>query len=75
MTKYHSKLLTLTGDIRDASPDSPASDGWTLTQLGTAEERMGIDREILELEKKLAEVEGWERRVKELGRALSVQDT
>lgn len=34
--------------------------------MGTAEERMEIDREIVDLEGKLAEVGSWEARVKEL---------
>ena len=66
LTKYHSKLLTITGDGKGS---------WTLTQLGTAEERMGIDREIVALEEKLTEVNGWEHRVKELTKALSAQET
>jgi len=49
--------LTIVGD---------AAGSWNLTMVGTAEERMGIDREILMLESKLAEVENWEKRVKEL---------
>jgi len=57
LTKYHNRLLTLTGD---------AAGSWALTTVGTAEERMGIDREILLLESKLAEVETWQKRVKEL---------
>ncbi|KAF7795588.1 hypothetical protein EIP86_006751 [Pleurotus ostreatoroseus] len=65
LTKYHSKLLTITGDGKGS---------WTLTQLGTAEERMGIDREIVALEEKLTEVNGWEHRVKELTKALSAQE-
>lgn len=63
--KYHTHLLTLTGD---------GSAQWTLTQVGTAEERMGIDREISSLENKLADVEKWEKRVKELDSLLSVQE-
>jgi len=43
--------------------------------MGTVEERTGIDREIIALKDKLAEVERWESRVKELNRLLSVQDT
>ena len=42
--------------------------------MGTAEERMGIDREIATLENKLAEVGDWEKRVKELNGLLSVQE-
>lgn len=63
--KYHTQLLTVNGD---------AQGSWTLTRVGTAEERMGIDKEIVSLEDKLAEVEGWEIRVQELSEALSVQD-
>lgn len=61
--KYHTQLLTLAGD---------GSAGWTLTRVGTAEERMGIDREIATLESKLADVDKWQRRVKELDVLLSV---
>ena len=35
---------------------------------------MGIDREIATLENKLAEVDDWEKRVKELNGLLSVQE-
>lgn len=65
LMKYHTQLLTVNGD---------GVGSWTLTKIGTAEERMGLDREIIALEGKLAEVEGWERRVKELGKALSVAE-
>jgi ATP-binding cassette, subfamily D (ALD), peroxisomal long-chain fatty acid import protein len=63
--KYHTQLLTITGDSYGS---------WTLSRVGTAEERMGIDREIVSLEGKLAEVDEWERRVKELTKELSAQD-
>lgn len=63
--KYHTQLLTINGDSQGS---------WTLTRAGTAEERMGIDREIVSLEGKLADVESWEKRVKELSKALSVQE-
>lgn len=43
--------------------------------MGTAEERMGIDREIVTLETKLAEVDDWEERVTELNGLLSAQET
>ncbi|KAJ7484689.1 ABC transporter transmembrane region 2-domain-containing protein [Mycena latifolia] len=66
LAKYHTLLLTLTGD---------GSARWTLTRVGTAEERMGIDREIVTLENKLAEQETWEQRVKELDALLSVQES
>ncbi|KAJ7076083.1 ABC transporter transmembrane region 2-domain-containing protein [Mycena belliarum] len=65
LAKYHTLLLTLTGD---------GSARWTLTRIGTAEERMGIDREIATLEGKLAEQQSWEHRLKELDGLLSVQE-
>ncbi|KAG6862188.1 hypothetical protein C0995_004270 [Termitomyces sp. Mi166 len=65
LMKYHTHLLTLSGD---------GSAGWTLAQVGTAEERMGIDREISCLESKLADVEKWEERIKELDVQLSTQE-
>ncbi len=42
--------------------------------MGTAEERVGIDREIITLENKLKEVDVWEKRLKELDSLLSVQE-
>ncbi|KAJ7275087.1 ABC transporter transmembrane region 2-domain-containing protein [Mycena rebaudengoi] len=65
LAKYHTLLLTLAGD---------GAGQWTLTRVGTAEERMGVDREIATLEEKLAEKDAWERRVKELDGLLSVQE-
>jgi ATP-binding cassette, subfamily D (ALD), peroxisomal long-chain fatty acid import protein len=66
LTKYHTRLLTIIGD---------AAGSWNLTTVGTAEERMGIDREILMLEAKLAEVSTWEKRVKELEVLLGTSGT
>ncbi|KAJ7660063.1 ABC transporter transmembrane region 2-domain-containing protein [Mycena rosella] len=66
LAKYHTLLLTLTGD---------GSSRWTLTRVGTAEERMGIDREITTLENKLGEQPTWEERLKELDTLLSVQES
>ena len=63
--KYHTQLLTINGD---------GVGSWSHTQLGTAEDRMSIDREIVALEQRLAGVKGWEDRVKELTRALAVQE-
>jgi ATP-binding cassette subfamily D (ALD) long-chain fatty acid import protein len=62
LMKYHTQLLTLSGD---------GSGKWTLSRVGTAEERMSIGREISTLERKLAEVEEWERRVQELDTLLA----
>ncbi|KZT70506.1 hypothetical protein DAEQUDRAFT_744731 [Daedalea quercina L-15889] len=65
LMRYHTHLLTLAGD---------GTGKWKLTRIGTAEERMGIDREVIMLEGKLAEVGKWEARVKELNQMLSVQE-
>ncbi|KAJ7637086.1 ABC transporter transmembrane region 2-domain-containing protein [Roridomyces roridus] len=65
LAKYHTLLLTLAGD---------GSARWTLTRVGTAEERLGVDREIDLIEKKLAEQSAWEARVKELDALLAVQE-
>ncbi|KAI0938687.1 hypothetical protein AcV5_000308 [Taiwanofungus camphoratus] len=65
LARYHTQLLTLAGD---------GTGRWTLSRIGTAEERMGIDREIIALENKLADVERWEARVKELNSMLSAQE-
>ena len=62
--KYHTQLLTLSGD---------GTGNYTLARIGTAEERMGIDREIQTLRSKLQEVNSWEARVQELSELLSVQ--
>lgn len=47
-------------------------DGWTFDRIGTKEEVLGVEREVLELKVRLAQREGWEaRRVEiehELGR-------
>ena len=64
LAKYHTQLLTLPGD---------GTGSWTVTRIGTAEARMGIDREIGMLQSKLEEVEGWETRVKELEVMLGPQ--
>ncbi|KAI0372061.1 hypothetical protein BV20DRAFT_964772 [Pilatotrama ljubarskyi] len=65
LMRYHTQLLTIAGD---------GTGRWSLKRIGTAEERMDLDREIVTLENRLAEVEKWEARVKELERLLSVQE-
>lgn len=52
--------------------DGDGTGRWETTRVGTAEERMGLDREILSLEAKLADVEAWETRVRELEQLLKV---
>ncbi|KAG9007280.1 hypothetical protein FRB94_014495 [Tulasnella sp. JGI-2019a] len=63
LIKYHTRLLTLIGD---------GSGSWTETRVGTEEERMGIEKEIATLEARLREVEGWEKRVREVAVELGV---
>ena len=64
LMKYHTQLLTLSGE---------GSSRWTLTRMGSEKERVGVDREIALLEKKLADVKVWEERVRELEGMLSVR--
>jgi ATP-binding cassette, subfamily D (ALD), peroxisomal long-chain fatty acid import protein len=63
--KYHTRVLTLSGD---------GTGSYTLSKVGTAEERVSIGREIQTLEDKLEEVNKWEERVGQLEKMLSVQD-
>ena len=49
--RHHTQLLTIAGD---------GTGRWTLKRIGTAEERMDMDREIVTLESRLAEVGRWE---------------
>lgn len=63
--RYHTHLLTIAGD---------GTGKWALKRIGTAEEMMDIDREIVSLENKLREVASWEKRVGELEGLLSVQE-
>ncbi|GJJ10466.1 hypothetical protein Clacol_004692 [Clathrus columnatus] len=63
LAKYHTRMLSLPGD---------GTGKWTITRVGTAEERMGIEQEILSLEEQLAEVGNWEARLKELNTLLGI---
>ncbi|KAJ7048582.1 ABC transporter transmembrane region 2-domain-containing protein [Mycena amicta] len=65
LAKYHTLLLSLTGD---------GTGKWSLSRVGTPQERVGIDREIGMLESRLEEKDKWEARVKELSQLLSVQE-
>lgn len=61
LTKYHDRLLRLTGE-----------DGaWELSTIGTAEERMTFEKEKESLIERLKGVEDWERRVKEIEAELA----
>lgn len=68
LMKYHNQLLTLHG------PSGSSPGRWTLSRIGTPEERMSLNREIGVLEEKLKEVAGWEARVKELEALLGVEE-
>ncbi|KAH8116020.1 ABC transporter transmembrane region 2-domain-containing protein [Phellopilus nigrolimitatus] len=77
LAKYHTYQLTLHGPGASADLDLNGVAGetgtatWKLTRVGTAAERMERDREVVHLEARLAEVETWERRVRELDVLLS----
>jgi ATP-binding cassette subfamily D (ALD) long-chain fatty acid import protein len=63
LSKYHTRVLTLTGD-----------GSWTSAPVGAAAERMERAREIAALEEKLAQMGAWEARVGELEALLGVQE-
>lgn len=48
LMKYHTQLLTLAGE---------GTGKWTLSRLGTAEERLSVDREIHLLEAKVYSID------------------
>ncbi|KZT22751.1 hypothetical protein NEOLEDRAFT_1119085 [Neolentinus lepideus HHB14362 ss-1] len=64
LTRYHTQLLTLSGD---------GSGRTTLARVGAAAVRMGIGREIINLEDKLREEGSWRRRLEELDGLLGIQ--
>jgi len=65
--RCHYKLLTLHG------PSAIDPGKWTLSRIGTPEDRRSLWPELKVLEK-LEEVKGWERCVKELEMLLGVQE-
>ncbi|KAF5390076.1 hypothetical protein D9757_003756 [Collybiopsis confluens] len=79
LMKYHTQVLNLLGD---------GTGRWTLTHIGKeraytpmtevegeeGELFSGFNREIISLERKLKEAEGWEIRLDELNDLLKVQD-
>ncbi|PPQ82537.1 hypothetical protein CVT25_007146 [Psilocybe cyanescens] len=69
LMKYHKQLLTLHGP---ADPGTPGR--WTLSRVGTPEERMSLQKEIGVLEERLREVGAWEDRVRELEVLLGAQE-
>lgn len=63
LTKYHTRLLTLKGD---------AAGSWYETRVGTQEQSMDVEREIVSLEARLIEVPQWEARLVEVAKELGV---
>ena len=67
-------MLTLHGPS-PSGDDAPGGPGrWTLTRIGTPEERLSVHNEIRAIEEKLREVGVWEGRVRELEGLLGVQE-
>ncbi|ORX90565.1 hypothetical protein K493DRAFT_265613 [Basidiobolus meristosporus CBS 931.73] len=60
--KYHKYLLRLIGD----------HGRWEFSRIGTKEERMSVDNEVAELEKKLSEIEKLKKRVEEINGELQL---
>jgi len=61
LTKYHQKLLRLTGE----------HGGWEISTIGTAEERMSFEKEKEALQNRLKDVDGWKDRLKEIEQELA----
>lgn len=59
--KYHEVLLRLTGE----------NGAWETDFIGAETEQLSMEHEIEDLEKKMAEVEGWKARIGEIQKELS----
>ena len=59
--KYHEVLLRLTGE----------NGAWETDFIGAETEQLSMEHEIEDLEKKMAEVEGWKSRIGEIQKELS----
>ena len=59
--KYHEVLLRLTGE----------NGAWETDFIGAETEQLSMEHEIEDLEKKMAEVEGWKTRIGEIQKELS----
>ncbi|SNX85798.1 probable peroxisomal half ABC transporter [Melanopsichium pennsylvanicum] len=59
--KYHEVLLRLTGE----------NGAWETDFIGAETEQLSMEHEIEDLEKKMAEVEGWKNRIGEIQKELS----
>ncbi|OLL21757.1 ATP-binding cassette sub-family D member 2 [Neolecta irregularis DAH-3] len=62
LVKYHKYLLKLDGEGI-----------WEIQRVGTEKELMSVEREIQDLECRLAQVEGWTRRHKEVEQELRME--
>ncbi|KAI4116394.1 MAG: hypothetical protein LQ345_003180 [Seirophora villosa] len=51
--------------------EEPLLPAWSFDRIGTAEERVGVEREVQALREKLGRVEEWRRRREEIERELS----
>jgi ATP-binding cassette, subfamily D (ALD), peroxisomal long-chain fatty acid import protein len=63
LRKYHTYNLQL--GLGDEGLD------WEMMRIGTAEEKLGVEKEINDLREKLAKVEAWEKRRAEIQQELS----
>ncbi|KAJ4468734.1 ABC transporter transmembrane region 2-domain-containing protein [Lentinula aciculospora] len=79
LMKYHTQVLNLLGDGTGRWTLAHIGQDAVLTPLAEAEGEegelwLGFNREIATLERKLKEVDGWEKRLEELEALLKVQD-
>ncbi|GAK68093.1 ATP-binding cassette transporter [Moesziomyces antarcticus] len=63
--KYHEVLLRLTGE----------EGAWETDYIGAETEQLSMENEIEDLERKMAEVEGWKSRIGEIQKELSLSQS
>jgi ATP-binding cassette subfamily D (ALD) long-chain fatty acid import protein len=61
LTKYHARLLRLTGE----------HGGWEISTIGTGQERLTFEKEIEDLRQRLKDVDSWKARLKEIEAELA----
>lgn len=75
LKRHHAYHLSLGGDVTVNDDDDDEEDdggltAWTFDRIGSAEERFGVEKELVELRRRLDLASGWEARRKEVVQEL-----
>ena len=73
LKRHHAYHLSLGGDVivnDEDDEDDGGSTAWTFDRIGSAEERVGVEKELAELRRRLDLASGWEARRKEVVQEL-----